>query len=87
MVNFRVVVAYLQTKVAAFADAAPGFVSGGIAPSLYYIETLPHNSFANTSSDNDFTKLQNDLIKRKQKKKRIQQELKDKQEDVVQDIR
>ena len=83
MANLRVVSSYLRLKAASLADAAPGFVSGGIAPSLYYIETLPHNSFPNTSSSNDFTRLQNDLIKRKQEKKRQEDKTEEQQEDGV----
>jgi len=69
MDSFSVIHLYLQKK-SNLADSAPGFVDGGIAPSLYYIETLPHGSYSNTSTGMDFTRLQNDLIERKKSKKR-----------------
>jgi len=68
MLNLRVILSYLH-KFQNLADAAPGFVSGGIAPSLSAIETLPHGSFSNTYTGMEFDELQRDLIEKKRKKR------------------
>lgn len=67
--NIRVVLSYLS-RFSSLADSSPGFISGGMAPSLSAIETLPHSSYSNTSSGMEFIHLQNDLIDNKRKRKR-----------------
>lgn len=70
MLSLRVIRSYLQ-RLSNLAEAAPGFVSGGMAPSLSAIETLPHDFYPNTSSASEFTRLQNEMRKKKKNKRKL----------------
>ena len=69
MDQIKVIADYFEKK-SALIDAYPGFIEGGIAPSLHAIETLPHTGFANTDSEFEFRRLQNEMIEKKEEEKR-----------------
>ena len=69
MDQIKVIADYFEKKSAPI-EVSPGFIDGGIAPSLHAIETLPHTGFANTDSEFEFRRLQNEMIEKKEEEKR-----------------